>query len=331
MKWILSFLLIIVIAIGGAALWLDHYAKQPIPIADDKVELRIKQGSGIRSAARQVAEAGIGIPAPLFELIARISKREPIVRAGIYDIRAGMTPLQLIDKLARGDVVQAEVRFIEGWTFRQLRKVLLDHPDLMKESRDRPDAEVLKLIGAQEPHPEGLFFPDTYRFARGTTDLAVLRLAYLAMRKHLDTAWAKRDSSVPLENPYQALILASIIEKETGRPEERGQVGAVFANRLRIGMKLQTDPTVIYGLGEQFDGNLRKRDLISDTPYNTYTRFGLPPTPIALPGLASLEAAVKPPTSEALYFVARGNGTSEFSATLDEHNRAVSKYQRGGR
>lgn len=331
MKWILSILVILVMAAAGAVWWIDGYAKRPIPLASDRVELTIKPGSGLRTVARQLDGAGVHIPAPLFELIARLAKRDPIVKAGLYEVRSGITPLQLLEKLARGDVMQSEVRFVEGWTFRQIRKTLGDHPDLVRETAGRSDGEVLKLVGAQEPHPEGLFFPDTYKFSKGATDVSVLRAAYLAMRRHLDTAWEKRAGTLPLENPYQALILASIIEKETGRPEERGQVGAVFANRLRIGMKLQTDPTIIYGLGERFDGNLRKRDLLEDGPYNTYTRHGLPPTPIAMPGLAALEAAVRPPHSEALYFVARGDGTSQFANTLEDHNRAVSKFQRGGR
>ena len=202
---------------------------------------------------------------------------------------------------------------------------------MLFRSAGLPDTQILKLIGAEESHPEGLFFPDTYLFARQTSDLAIIRRAYLAMQRRMADAWEKRDPSVPYKTPREAMIMASIVEKETGAAADRGLVASVFANRLRIGMRLQTDPTVIYGLGEKFDGNLRKSDLLADTPYNTYTRAGLPPTPIALPGMASIEAVMRPPKTDYLYFVARGDGSSVFSRNLEEHNRAVNKYQRGGK
>ncbi len=239
-----------------------------------------------------------------------------------------MTALALLDKLTRGDVTQGELVLVEGKTFRQLRAFLNEHPDLAHDTQKLSDGEILALLGAKEAHPEGLFFPDTYLFNKGSSDIDVLRRAYKAMQPKLAAAWEMRESTLPVKTPYELLILASIVEKETGLPADRPQVAAVFANRLRRGMPLQTDPTVIYGLGERFDGNLRKTDLQADTPWNTYTRPGLPPTPIAMPGLASLQAAAKPPTSDMLYFVARGDGTSVFSATLDGHTSAVARYQK---
>jgi UPF0755 protein len=234
-----------------------------------------------------------------------------------------------LGKLTRGDVTQDEIVFVEGKTFRQLRAVLDAHAALRHDTAGLKDQEILVLINASEKHPEGLLYPDTYLFAKGSSDLAILKRAYRAMQQRLAIEWQRRDPLVPYATPYEALIMASIVEKETGRAEDRPSVSAVFSNRLRLGMMLQTDPTVIYGVGERFDGNLRKRDLQFDTPYNTYTRPGLPPTPISMPGLASIQVTLRPPKSDKLYFVARGDGTSEFSRNLDEHNRAVAKYQRG--
>jgi UPF0755 protein len=224
-------------------------------------------------------------------------------------------------------VLRERLTIVEGWTFRELRAALGAAADLRQDSARLTDAELLRAIGATESHPEGLFAPDTYLFDPGSSDLDLLRSAYRAQLAQVAQAWEKRAADAPLKSPYELLILASIVEKETGQADERALVAAVFVNRLKIGMRLQTDPTVIYGLGEKFDGNLRKRDLLADGPYNSYTRAGLPPTPIALPGRASLLAAVTPAPSRALYFVARGDGTSQFSETLTEHNRAVAKYQ----
>jgi UPF0755 protein len=236
--------------------------------------------------------------------------------------------LDLLDKLTRGDVTQGELVLVEGKTFRQFRVAMNEHPDLAHDSLKLTDMQILARLGAMESHPEGLFFPDTYLFNKGSSDFDVLRRAYRSMQPKLAAAWEARDRALPLKSPYELLVLASIIEKETGLPADRPQVAAVFVNRLRRGMLLQTDPTVIYGLGERFDGNLRKIDLQTDTPWNTYTRAGLPPTPIAMPGLASLQAAASPPPSDMLYFVARGDGSSKFSTSLEGHNSAVAKYQR---
>jgi len=324
------FLLTFLAAAAGGA-WLWWFAHEPLRLNGPAVEFTIPPGSSLRAAARVIARAGIDLPPPVFELIVRAAGNPADIKAGTYEIAAGATPLDLLGKLTRGEFSLAEIKFIEGWTFRQLREALAAHPHVRQETKGLGDGTVLARLGVSESHPEGLFFPDTYRFARGTSDLDLLKSAHRAMAKRLDAAWAERRADLPLASPYEALILASIVEKETGRGDDRTMIAAVFVNRLRAGMKLQADPTVIYGLGEKFDGNLRKRDLVADTPYNTYTREGLPPTPIALPGLAAIAAATKPAAADALYFVARGDGSSEFSRTLEEHNRAVNRYQRGGR
>jgi UPF0755 protein len=265
-----------------------------------------------------------------FILLARANGASGSVKAGSYQVSAGVTPLLLIRKIMRGEVAQAEVLFVEGWNFRQMREAMNAHGDLKHDSASLSEAEIMAKLGAPEVFPEGMFFPDTYVFAKGASDIAVLARAHRVMKRQLESAWSKRAADLPMTDPYEALILASIVEKETGRSSDREMIAAVFMNRLRRKMKLQTDPSVIYGMGERFDGNLRKRDLLTDTPFNTYTRRGLPPHPIAMPGLASLAAVMHPAQTDALYFVSRGDGTSEFSRTLAEHNRAVAKYQMPG-
>lgn len=294
-------------------------------------EVEIPRGAGLRTAIEQLERGGVAVRGAEFEVLARLLGRERAIKAGNYQFTQPLTPIDLLNKLTRGDVTQAEVRLIEGWTFAQFRAALDASPDLRHDTAGLTEGEVLAQLEIQESHPEGLFFPDTYLFAKGASDLTVLRRAYRAMQRHLNEEWARRAPDVPLGSPYEALIMASIIEKETGKAGERDLIGGVFANRLRIGMRLQTDPTIIYGLGARFDGNLKRNHLEDDGPYNTYTRAGLPPTPIAMPGLASIRSAVRPAKTEALYFVSRGDGSSHFSRTMDEHNRAVSRYQRGGR
>jgi UPF0755 protein len=289
--------------------------------------VEIPAGAGFRTAVAQLERAGVRVRPLHFEALARAMRRERDVKAGNYVIAGPIKPMELLDKLTRGDVAQAEVRLIEGWTFAQFRMALDSSADLRHDTAGLEDTEVLTRIQAPDNHPEGLFFPDTYLFARGSSDLAVLRRAYRAMQRHLRTEWDARAPNVPYGSAYEALIMASIIEKETGQASERDQVGGVLVNRLRIGMRLQADPTVIYGLGTTFDGNLKKIHLLTDGPYNSYTRVGLPPTPIAMPGLASIRAAVKPMKTDALYYVSRGDGTSQFSRSVQEHNRAVTKYQ----
>jgi UPF0755 protein len=316
------------VILASAFAW---YATAEISTAPLPLQFNIRPGSTLRGAALEMERAGALRQPALFVLLARLLGETRNIKAGNYEIGEPVTPYRLLQKIAQGDVTQTTVRFVEGWTFSQLRKTLDEHPEVAHASRDLSDEEILQRLGIKESSPEGLFFPDTYHFAGGSSDLRILTRAYRLMQSHLEARWIARDPDSPLATSYEALILASIVEKETGREEERPLVAAVLVNRLRKGMLLQADPTVIYGLGESFDGNLRKGDLLADTPYNTYTRAGLPPTPIAMPGLASLTAALNPPASDALYFVSRGDGTSQFSNTLGEHERAVTKYQRMGK
>ena len=310
---------------AGAAWWLS----QPMALNAETVDLAIEPGTSARGVAQAVADAGVQVdPAWLYWWF-RLSGHAREIKAGSYEIPRGTTPRSLLRKLVRGEEALRAVTLVEGWNFRQVREALLKAEQLKPDTQGLSDIAIMEKLGRPAVHPEGRFFPDTYTYAKGSSDLAVLRRAMRAMDKRLEAAWSQRAANIPLRNADEALILASIVEKETGRASDRAMISGVFNNRLRIGMMLQTDPTVIYGMGPQFDGNLRKRDLLTDTPWNTYTRAGLPPTPIAMPGKAALLAAVQPAQTPALYFVARGNGTSQFSATLDEHNRAVNTYQRG--
>jgi UPF0755 protein len=318
----------IAVLLATAFTW---YATREVADAPLPLQFGIKPGSSLRSAALEMERAGALREPAIFIVMARLLGETRSIKAGNYELTEPVSPYRLLQKVVQGDVTQATVKFIEGWRFREMRKVLDEHPALAHVTRGLPEEEILKRLGIEQASPEGLFFPDTYHFASGSSDLRVLRRAYRLMQSHLDARWAARASGLPLKTPYEALILASIVEKETGREDERPLVAAVLVNRLRKGMLLQADPTVIYGLGETFDGNLRKRDLLKDAPYNTYTRAGLPPTPIAMPGLASIAATVNPPASDVLYFVSRGDGTSQFSRTLSEHERAVTKYQRSGK
>jgi len=320
-------LLAVAVLAAGVAYWLAH---RPLVLKSEVVDFTVQRGLGMRQAASVIAQAGVEVSPSGLSWLARITGRANSIKAGSYEVHAGITPWQLVLKLSDGDVSQADVLLVEGWTFHQMRKALESHPELVPDTADLSDAEILARIGASESQPEGLFFPDTYLFDKRSPASAVLRRAYHAMQLRLDQAWAARDPALPLKTRYEALILASIIEKETGRAEDRSLVASVFANRLRIGMPLQTDPTVIYGLGPDFDGRLRRKHLETDHPWNTYTRGGLPPTPIAMPGPDALWAAVKPQSSDFLYFVARGDGSSQFSRTLDEHNNAVNRFIRNG-
>ncbi|WP_435626729.1 endolytic transglycosylase MltG [Candidatus Ferrigenium straubiae] len=305
-----------------------YYALRPLPLPATPFEFTLKQGSSLKGMARDMGQAGLLEQDWAFVWLARLLGKSGQLKAGKYALVHPVSPLELLNILDKGLVVQGQVSVIEGWTFRQLRAALDASPDVAHDTMNLTDSEILQRIGAAESHPEGLFFPDTYNFASGSSDLAIIKSAYQSMQRNLQEAWAAREPGLPLQTPYQALILASIVEKETGAPGDRGMIAGVFINRLRKGMLLQTDPTVIYGLGEKFDGNLRKRDLLADTAYNTYTRGGLTPTPIALPGRAALQATLHPAKTDALYFVARGDGSSQFSASLAEHNRAVNQYQK---
>ena len=313
-------------AVGGAAWWLN----QPLALASDSVELSIEPGTPPREIAQAWVDAGVKAPPRLLYEWFRWSGESRKIRAGSYEIGLGITPALLLRKMVRGDETLATVRLIEGWTFRQFRTELAKAEALKPATAALTDAQIMESIGAPPGTlPEGRFYPDTYAYSKGSSDIAVLKRAYRAMQARVQAAWQERTPDTPLRSPEDALVLASIVEKETGVGGDRGRVAGVFVNRLRRGMPLQTDPTVIYGLGPSFDGNLRKRDLQADTPYNTYTRTGLPPTAIAMPGKASLIAAVKPDPTKALYFVSRGDGSSEFSDNLSDHNRAVNRYQRG--
>lgn len=317
--------LILVIVFSGGLFYL---VTSPLSLKNSQVDFHIARGSSMRAAANEIAGAGVPVNPWLLIVLSKALRVETSIKAGSYEIDRGISTLALLNKLTRGDVTQTEVVFIEGWTFGQMRERLDAHPDVLHDSKGLPDSDILRRIGAPEKNAEGLFFPDTYLFSKHSTDIDVLARAYRNMQRHLTREWEARTAGLPYNDPYQALIMASIVEKETGRDQDRPLIAAVFVNRLRQGMLLQTDPSVIFGVGEKFVGSLRKRDLLTDTPYNTYTRSGLPPTPIAMPGLASLQAALHPAQSQALYFVARGDGSSEFSQTLAEHNLAVSRYQR---
>ena len=314
----------LVAGVSSAAAWLVR----PLLLSGETAEVSIEPGRTPREIADAWVRAGVQTsPLLLYEWF-RWSGRARQIRAGSYEIGAGTTPIRLLDKMVRGDETLAAVRLNEGWTFRQVRAELARAESLKPGIAALSDAEVMAALGAPGVSPEGRFHPDTYLYSKGSSDLAVLRRAYRAMQRRLAEAWQERDPATPLHSADEALTLASIVEKETGTATDRGRVAGVLINRLRLGMPLQTDPTVIYGLGASFDGNLRKRDLLSDGPYNSYTHAGLPPTPIAAPGNASLLAAVRPESTKALYFVARGDGSSQFSETLADHNRAVNRFQR---
>lgn len=324
-KEALLWLIFIAAVVAGLA---GFYALRPLPLSHLPYEFSLKQGSSLKSAARQMQQAGVLPSDALFVLLARALGKAAQIKPGNYEIETPASPLQLLDMISKGRVEQSEISLIEGWTFKQLRAALNAEQTLRHDTLALSDTEILQRIGAPEREVEGLFFPDTYNFASGSSDLAVLKRAYQLMQRNLQEAWKGRAANLPIDTPYQALILASIIEKETGKASDRNMISSVFINRLRKKMLLQTDPTVIYGMGEKFDGNLRKRDLLTDTPYNTYTRAGLTPTPIALPGLGAIQAALHPAQSNALYFVAKGDGSSYFSSTLTEHNNAVNRYQK---
>ena len=309
---------------GGLA-W---YATQPLRFEPLPKTINVTPGTYLRGLSMMLEREGVIGNAHVFWLLGRLLGKGGMLKVGVYTLDKPLTPLELYGKIQRGEVTTAIVQFIEGWNWREVRAVLAVQPLLKNDSAGMSDAELMQAIGAEESHPEGLLFPDTYFYAPHTSDLDVLRRAYRLQHEKLMAAWEKRAPGLPYRSPYDALIMASIVEKETGAAFERPQIAGVFINRLKRGMRLQTDPTVIYGLGERFDGNLRKVDMQTDTPYNTYTRAGLPPTPIAMPSEAAIQAALNPARTDALYFVAIGNGTHIFSSNLEAHNRAVNRYQR---
>jgi UPF0755 protein len=328
-RFLLTIFLLAFFAAAGAAGWGWWWVHQPLRLPAPTVDLSIEPGTLPRGVAQAVKDAGVDVDPRLLYMWFRYSGQGRSIKAGSYELENGITPARLLSKLARGEESLSAVTLVEGWSFRQVRAALAKEAVLKPDTREMPDEAIMTLLGRPGVHPEGRFFPDTYTYSKGSSDVAVLKRALHAMDKRLAQAWAQRSQDAAAKTPDEALILASIVEKETGKPADRPLISAVFNNRLKAGMPLQTDPTVIYGMGLAFDGNLRKKDLQTDTPWNTYVHAGLPPTPIAMPGKQSLLAAVQPAASKALYFVSRGDGTSEFSTSLDAHNRAVNKYQRG--
>ncbi|MDH6147773.1 MULTISPECIES: endolytic transglycosylase MltG [Paraburkholderia] len=323
----------LVVVLAAAAITAGYYwATRPLELTPAQLDVTVKPHSSLRSVALQLNRGGVPVEPELFIAMTRLLGLQSELKSGNYEFKSGITPYEVLQKIARGDVNEYVATIIEGWTFKHMRAELDANPALKHDTLGMSDADLMSAIGAPEAsigNGEGLFFPDTYLFDKGTSDLDIYRRAYRLMRVRLDEAWLSRAPNLPYKSPYDALTMASIVEKETGKASDRALVAAVFANRLRAGMPLQTDPTVIYGMGDSYAGHIRKKDLQTDTPYNTYTRMGLPPTPISLPSVASLQAAMNPAQSNALYFVSRGDGSSIFSDTLGEHNKAVDKYIRG--
>ena len=323
---------LVMLGATGVAAWLwndyRHFVSEPINLPERGTQYRVRAGTTLRQVAAELAGRGI-LREPLYlRFLGRERGDANRIKAGDYALEHGMTPNDVIDLFVSGAVIEYSLTLVEGWTFRQALEAVRRHERIVHTLDDDIDDEaVMAAIEAPGVHPEGRFFPDTYLFPGGTTDVDFLRRAYERMSGILAEEWAARSEDLPLESADEALILASIVEKETGLPEERAEVAGVFVRRLRKGMLLQTDPTVIYGMGASFDGNIRRRDLKKDTPYNTYTRSGLTPTPICLPGRDAIHAALHPADGDALYFVATGDGGHKFSATLAEHNRAVRRYQ----
>jgi UPF0755 protein len=333
--WVISTLLVLVTLIASLA-WLQMpmgFKTGTAPSSStpnvEVLDLTIEPGTTPKGVAQAIADAGSDVSPSLMWLWFRVSGQARGIKAGSYEITPDMSPKSVLNMLVRGEETLRHITLVEGWTFKQFRQALAKADNLKLTTQNLSDQEIMAQLGRPDLHPEGRFYPDTYTYAKGATDFSVMKRALKSMDQHLNQIWSQQRSRSVIKSPDELLILASIVEKETGRANDRPMISSVFHNRLKIGMRLQTDPTVIYGMGNAFDGNLRKADLKNDTPYNTYTRAGLPPTPIAMPGKAALLAAIEPASSNALYFVARGDGTSHFSQSLNEHNQAVNKYQRG--
>jgi UPF0755 protein len=322
--WSMAAACVIAALAAAAVVW--HWVNAPVRLDSATVDYTVEAGTGPRGIARVMNDSGIHINADAFVALARLSRRDKALKAGAYEAQRGDTPWVLLERMANGDMTQTRLTLVEGWTYKHIRQVLRDDPKVKQTLDGVSDKALLERLGSDKKSPEGLFYPDTYVFTPGTSDFDILRRAYRAEQALLGRLWPDREAGLPLATPYQALILASIIEKETGNSADRRRIAGVFINRLRLNMPLQTDPTVIYGMGDAYHGKLHKKDLETDTPWNTYTRAGLPPTPIASAGKASLMAALHPEKHDYLYFVSRGDGTSEFSRNLRGHNRAVAKY-----
>jgi len=328
--------LTLIILIGAAlAVWqwyaVNRYMQTPMRVDANGYVLTVESGSHLGRILQQLKQDGVIDNLLYIKIYARLYNLAQKIHVGEYQITPTMTPATLLTDLNTGKVIQYSVTIVEGWTFRQLLEHIRDIPYMTHTIQDMDDDAVMSAIGYPDQHPEGRFMADTYYFPRGLTDVDLLKRSYISMQEYLDKTWPLRDVGIPIKTPYEALILASIVEKETGLASERRMIAGVFSRRLQKHMRLQTDPTVIYGMGEQFKGNIRRRDLQADNPYNTYQRFGLPPTPIALPGKDAIDAVLHPDDGDALYFVSRGDGSHHFSATLEEHNDAVIRYQLKGR
>ena len=313
---------------GGVYNDYRHFINTPLSPLDKTTTLQIALGTPLPGILHELETHGIHPGPPLYwRVLTRRMHVQGKLHAGEYSLEPGMTPRGLLNMMAKNKVIQHQFTIVDGWTFEQLRDALTENDELRHTLAGEDDEDIMRALGSPDTPPEGWFLPETYNFVRGMSDMDILRRSHEAMQRELKRVWASRDENLPLDTPYQALILASIVEKETARADERARIAGVFVHRLELGMKLQTDPTVIYGMGSHYDGNLRRKDLETDTPFNTYTRTGLPPTPIALPGVPALVAVAHPARTDALYFVARGDGTHEFSKTLRAHDRAVDKYQ----
>jgi UPF0755 protein len=315
------------IGLGLLVVWFAYYAVMPLKLQPSSQEIVIQSNSGLKSIANQLVQQGVLKEPWRFIILAKLLNKESYLQAGSYTLNKNVNPYHLLLSLNHGRATQGSITFIEGRTFAQMRERLANNDAVKQTITHLSDEEILRRLGSPYKVADGLFFPDTFYFNRGTTDMVLLQRSYDTMQSKLAKAWQDREANLPYKNSYQALIMASIIEKETGKASERPMIAGVFINRLRIGMRLQTDPTVIYGMGVQFRGNIRKKDLLTDTPYNTYTRDGLPPSPIAMPGIAAIEAALHPAKTKALYFVGKGDGSHMFSNNLNAHNRAVTEYQ----
>ncbi len=332
MSIIYRMLMVALLLLCGAAAWVyvhyQQWLQQPLNFTDARQRvLEVPLGSNLHRIAADLEAAGVLQHGWLLMLHARFHNQSDHIRAGEYRLALDTTPQELMDKLLSGEVIQHSFTIVEGWTFKQLLEALGDQEPLSHTLADTPHADILALINASEQHPEGLFLAETYHYPRGLSDVDFLRRAYTSLQHLLQQEWRQRARSLPLKTPYEALILASIIEKETALLAERAKIAGVFVRRLKRRMRLETDPAVIYGLGDSFDGNLRRRDLRRDTPYNTYIHRGLPPTPIAISGRSAIVAVMHPEAGDALFFVARGDGSHQFSATYKEHRKAVRKYQ----
>ncbi|MFQ5610207.1 MAG: endolytic transglycosylase MltG [Woeseiaceae bacterium] len=326
---IAALIIVIVTAlISSALIYFERFLDLPLDVPEGGMTFEIAPGTPFVNVGQELEDVGVLTDADLFRWYASWTGQAASVQAGEYHIASGTTPAQLLEQFTRGDVLLYSITIIEGWNYRELLAAIHAAPAIEATLSDEDWPALLAELGAEASHPEGLFLPETYRFPRGTSDRDVLRQAFTLMKTALGEEWQSRDMASPVTTPYEALVLASIVEKETGRADERGRIAGVFARRLQKRMRLQTDPTVIYGIGPVFDGNLTRKHLQTDTPYNTYTRHGLPPTPIAMPGRAAIHAALHPEPGEELYFVATGtgDGSHKFSVTRNEHDAAVREY-----